>query len=55
MVLDNIEVEIFSQKDTGEYVKKLLANNLIKINLNGFEIPCFTLEAEAQTYVKILD
>jgi hypothetical protein len=38
------------EKGDGEYVSKLLANKLIYIKFNGFEIPCFTLEVEAQAY-----
>ncbi len=52
MIVNNIEVQILGEKNSGEYVRKLLANQLIKINLAGIEIPCFTLEAEAQTYLE---
>ena len=52
MKIDDTEIQIFAQRDTGEYVSKLLKNKLIKIKLGNIEIPCFTLEAEAQTYAK---
>lgn len=50
--INNVECQIFAQLDTGEYVRKLLANKLEKIRLENVEIPCFTLEAEAQTYAE---
>lgn len=52
LIINNIEVQIFGERDTGEYVRKLLANKLIKIKLGEAEIPCFTLKAEAQTYAE---
>ncbi len=52
MKIDDVEVQIFSQSDTGEYVSKLLTDKLTKIKLENVEIPCFTLEAEAQTYAE---
>ena len=50
--INGVEVQILGEMDTGEYVSKLLANKLIKIPLDDIEIPCFTLEAEAQTYAE---
>lgn len=50
--IGNVEVQILGEKDTGNYVSKLLANKLTKIKIDKIEIPCFTLEAEAQTYAK---
>lgn len=52
MKINDLEIQIFAQRDTGEYVSKLLANKLAKIRLENIEIPCFTLEAEAQTYAE---
>lgn len=48
----NVEVHILGERDTGEYVSKLLANKLTRIKIDDIEIPCFTLEAEAQTYAE---
>ncbi len=52
MEIDGVEVQIFAQMDTGAYVSKLLANKLVKMILENVEIPCFTLEVEAQTYAE---
>ena len=48
--IHNVEVQILGEKDDGEYVNKLLGNKIIIKNLDNLKIPCFTLEAEAQTY-----
>jgi len=48
--IDNIEVHIISEKETGEYLRKFLLNNMIEIKLDNINIPCFTLEAEAKAY-----
>ncbi len=50
--IKNVEVQILGERDTSEYVSKLLANKLTKIKLEGIEVPCFTLDAEAQTYAE---
>ena len=50
--INNIEIEILGEKDNGEYVRKLLANRIVKIRLDEIEIPCFALEAESQTYAE---
>ena len=50
--ITGVEIQILGERDKGEYVSKLLANRLTKIKVNNFEIPCFTLEAEAQTYAE---
>ncbi len=47
-----VEVQVLGERDTGEYVGKLLANKLIHIRMDNLAIPCFTLEAEAQTYAE---
>ena len=47
-----VEAQFFGQRNTGEYVRKLLANRSTKIKIDDIEIPCFTLEAEAQTYAE---
>lgn len=50
--INDVEVQIFAQLNTGEYVRRLLANKLTNIRLGNVEIPCFTLEAEEQTYAE---
>lgn len=50
--INDVEVQIFAQLNTGEYVSKLLADKLARIRFENVEIPCFTLEAEAQTYAE---
>ncbi len=48
--IEGINVQIIGERDNGDYVSRLLANQLIYTNLDSFEIPCFTLDAEAQVY-----
>ena len=48
--IEGVQVQVFGQKNTGEYVRKLLANQMTQVRLDNIEVPCFTLEAEAQTY-----
>ena len=50
--IKNIEVQILAEKSTGEYVRKLIDNQLVNIPLDNIEIPCFTLEIEAQAYLE---
>jgi len=50
--IGDVEVQILGERDTGEYVSKLLANRLIMIKLDNIKIHCFTLEAEEQTYLE---
>lgn len=50
--IEGVEVQILGERNTGEYVSKLLVNRLTKIKLDDIEIPCFTLEAEAQAYTE---
>ncbi|MGV8171452.1 MAG: nucleotidyltransferase domain-containing protein [Candidatus Woesearchaeota archaeon] len=50
--INGVDVQILGERDTGEYVSKLLAEKLIRIHLDNIDIPCFTLEAEAQTYAE---
>lgn len=50
--IESVEVQILGERDNSEYVSKLLANRLTKIKIDDIEIPCFTLEAEAQTYAE---
>lgn len=50
--IKNVKVQILGERDTGEYVSKLLANKLTKKKIDDIKIPCFTLEAEAQSYTE---
>lgn len=50
--IENVEVQMFGERDTGEYVSKLLGEKLTMVKIDELEIPCFTLEAEAQTYAE---
>ena len=45
-----VRVQILRERDDGDYLSKLIAHQLTYINLEDSQIPCFTLEAEAQTY-----
>ncbi len=49
-IINGIEVQFFGGNKTDIYVSKLLANRIITMKLNDIEIPCFTLEAESQSY-----
>jgi hypothetical protein len=46
----SVEVQIIGERDTGEYVRQLLANKLVKIKFDDVEIPCYNLETEAKLY-----
>lgn len=48
LVIDRAEVQILGEKDNGIYVSKM--DLLTNIKFDGMEIPCLTLEAEAQAY-----
>jgi len=50
-IIKNVEVQFFSER-TGEYIRRLVANKIVKLKLNALEIPCFSLEDEAETYAK---
>jgi len=52
IIISHVEVQFFGQNDTGEYVSKLLADRIIQIKLDDIMIPCFTLDAEEQTYAE---
>jgi len=52
LIILDVKVQIMGERDTGEYVNKLLANKIIQIKVDTFEVPCFTLEAEAQAYTE---
>nr|MBA4404683.1 hypothetical protein [Nanoarchaeum sp.] len=48
--IENVQVQILGEKDDGHYVSKLIYPKLTYVNLNSTNVPCFTLEAEAQAY-----
>lgn len=50
--IDGAEVQFISGEEKDVYVSKLLADKIIYIRLDDLEIPCFTLEAEAQAYME---
>lgn len=50
--INGVEVQFFGGDEKDVYVSKLLANLITHISLDGAEIPCFTLEAEAQAYAE---
>ncbi len=48
--INNVGVQFIGSDDKDVYVRKLLASKLTLIDLDNVKIPCFTLEAEMQTY-----
>lgn len=48
--INGIETQFFGGDETDIYVSKLLASKIAMIKLENIEIPCFTLEAESQSY-----
>ena len=48
--INNVGVQFNGSENKDVYVSKLLANKLVLIDLDNVKIPCFTLEAESQTY-----
>jgi hypothetical protein len=50
--ISGVEVQIVGERDTGKYAGKLLAKKLIHVTLEDIHIPCFTLDAAAQTYAE---
>ncbi len=52
VVIGAVDVQILGEQDAGEYVSKLLEKRLISIRWDDVQIPCFTLEAEAQAYAE---
>lgn len=46
------EVQFIAGGEKDVYTGKLLANKITYIKLDGIDIPCFTLEAEAQAYAE---
>lgn len=48
--IGEVEVQILGEEDNGKYVEKLLSNKIKLIHMGEIEVPCFTLETEAQTY-----
>lgn len=50
--IDGAEVQFIAGDERDVYVSKLLANQITYVKLDGFDIPCFTLEAESQAYME---
>lgn len=50
MEIEGVTVQILGEKDSGQYVSKLVAGRTTEVNVNGLTIPCFTLKAEADAY-----
>jgi len=48
--INDADVQFIAGEEKDVYVSKLLENRIIVIKLDDIEIPCFTLEAESQTY-----
>ncbi len=51
--IDNLLIQVIGEIEKGLYINKLLSNRFKKIKIDDIEIPCFALEAEAQTYAEI--
>lgn len=50
--INDVEIQFFGGDENDIYVSKLLSGRTILVKLDGIEIPCFTLEAESQTYME---
>jgi len=50
--IDGVEIQILGEKDTGQYVSKLINNRVKIVKTSETEIPCFALEAEADAYAE---
>ena len=50
--IEGVEVQILGEEDDGDYVSKLLAKKIILVSLKGNNLPCFTLETEAEVYAQ---
>ena len=48
--INGVEVQIMAENFTGEYVSKLLAGRTTRVKIDNIDVPCFTLDAEAQAY-----
>lgn len=48
--INDVKVQFFGGDEKDIYVSELLSGKIIMIELDGTKIPCFTLEAESQTY-----
>lgn len=49
-LIKKVFIQFLGERDTGEYVSKLLANELIEVKIDRIKVPCFTLDAEAKCY-----
>lgn len=50
--LDDIDVQFLGEQDTGPYVDKLINNQIQEIVLDGVNLTCLTLDAEADAYAE---
>ena len=48
--IGKIPVQILGESNYGNYVSKLVAQRLVHIDIDGTDVPCFNLEAEAEAY-----
>jgi hypothetical protein len=48
--IGDVKVQILGERNNGDYVNKLRTHQLTYVSLKGSQIPCLTLEAEAQAY-----
>jgi hypothetical protein len=49
-LIDNVPIQVIGEGSEGLYVSKFLNGGLVKFSLDSVKVPCFALEAEAQTY-----
>ena len=50
VIIDNIEVQIMGEIDSGLYMSRMIAKEIVKIRLDDIEVPCLRLDSEAETY-----
>lgn len=48
--IESVPVQFISGKEDDVYVSKLLEERIKYVRMNGIDVPCLTLEAEAQCY-----
>ena len=48
--IGDVKVQILGEKESGEYVNKLLKSRITYLEVDGIKVPCFTLETEADAY-----
>lgn len=50
--INGVRVDMFCEGTRGIYGSKLVAGEIIIVNVNNLNIPCFNLRAEAQAYAE---